>query len=64
MKYYIHAFGDERRRLPDRDDIIEAKDDSEAHKIAWDKYSEYHELYVEKADESILEEFAKEGKKS
>lgn len=30
MKYYVHAFGDERRRLPDREDIIEAKDDSEA----------------------------------
>ena len=41
MKYYIHAYADTARHLPDREGIIEANNDEEAHNKAWQNYSEY-----------------------
>lgn len=49
MKYYVHAYADAERRLPDKEDIIEAENDDAAYSKAWDKYAEHKEVYVERA---------------
>lgn len=58
MKYYIHAYADTARHLPDREGIIEANNDEEAHNKAWQNYPEYKELYVKK----VIIEFEKTKK--
>lgn len=58
MKYYIHAYADPTRFLPDKEDIIEARSDEEAHNMAWQTYPEYKELYVKK----VIIEFEKTKK--
>ena len=56
MKYYVHAYADAERRLPDKEDTIEAENDDAAYSKAWDKYAEHKELYVERASAEILKE--------
>lgn len=63
MKYYVHAYADTERRLPDKEDIIEAENDDEAYNKAWNKYAEYKEVYVEKASAEILQEWERKKKK-
>ncbi len=57
MKYYIHAYADEERRLSDKEDIIEAENDDEAHNKALGIYAEYEEIYVERASAELLQEY-------
>lgn len=62
MKYYVHAYADAERRLPDKEDIIEAENDDAAYSKAWDKYAEHKEVYVEKASTEILQELERKKK--
>lgn len=57
MKYYIHAYADRKKCLPDKEDIIEAANDETAYATAWKKYPEYEEIYVERASPELLQEF-------
>lgn len=62
MKYYVHAYADAERRLPDKEDIIEAENDDAAYSKAWDKYTEHKEVYVERASAEILQELERKKK--
>ena len=59
--YYIHAYADARRQLPDREAVIQAADEDIAYKRARTEYAEHEEIYVCLCNNEMLDEARREG---
>lgn len=58
--FYICAYGDVKRHLPQREEVVQKESEAEARKYAYEKYDEHEEIYVELCSEALLEEARKE----
>lgn len=59
--YYILAFPESHRGLPQKEEIVQKESEAEARKYAYEKYDEHEEIYVELCSEALLKEARKEG---
>lgn len=59
--YYILAFPDSHRGLPQKEEIVQRENEEDARKYAYEKYNEYEEIFVDLCSDELVQEAKREG---